>query len=532
MSDEIEGGAPFGPFENPWTMLEAARELPMEDRQPHLQTWMLLVVQKKPSEQDSLLTSGRDVWGYRTETARRALKEMEEIAKGVAQPAVFLATEEYLAEAVYRQGAEQPYGYLKFSLGQEAEPEFIERLQVGKTLYYPPSSMLVQQGVILFPTGVEEYTSDYGLFLEIRSFLAHYLQLEDNNYRTILCCYVLMSWVYDRFDALPYIRVQGDFGTGKTRLLQAVGSICYRPIMAGGATTPSPVFRIIERFRGTMIIDEADFDRSEMWAEIIKILNCGYMRGFPVLRAERDLDGFDVRAYDCYSPKLLATRHRFADAALESRCLSYTMPLLDGLKTSVPLVLGPEFRDDAARLRNKLLLWRFRRWAAVRVNPTDRVEGAEPRVMQIAQPLLACIDHPTLREVILKASLDYSTQLRQDRSGSLEGILAGTILRRWLLKKKPERLALKDITEILRMEHDAAKVSDRKVGDLVRRVLGLDTRPLGGNTYIFPTEKDAKRLAKRYGLPLDEAPLTAAPLSGVNGVVQSVVPAGAAAGSH
>lgn len=32
--------------------------------------------------------------------------------------------------------------------------------------------------------------------------------------------YVLFSWLYDDFDALPYLRVRGDYGSGKIALPQ------------------------------------------------------------------------------------------------------------------------------------------------------------------------------------------------------------------------------------------------------------------------------------------------------------------------
>ena len=47
--------------------------------------------------------------------------------------------------------------------------------------------------------------------------------------------YVLLSWVYDVFNELPYLRFRGDFGTGKTRALIALGSICYKPFFASGS---------------------------------------------------------------------------------------------------------------------------------------------------------------------------------------------------------------------------------------------------------------------------------------------------------
>jgi hypothetical protein len=56
-------------------------------------------------------------------------------------------------------------------------------------------------------------------------------------FEQIASYYVLFSWVYDAFNELPYLRVRGNAGSGKTRLLLMVGSLCYKPIFASGAST-------------------------------------------------------------------------------------------------------------------------------------------------------------------------------------------------------------------------------------------------------------------------------------------------------
>jgi hypothetical protein len=70
--------------------------------------------------------------------------------------------------------------------------------------------------------------------------------------------------------------------------LLIIGSLCYKPIFASGASTVSPIFRILDSFHGTLIVDEGDFRFSDEKAEVVKILNNGNVKGFPVLRSESD----------------------------------------------------------------------------------------------------------------------------------------------------------------------------------------------------------------------------------------------------
>jgi hypothetical protein len=128
-------------------------------------------------------------------------------------------------------------------------------------------------------------------------------------------------------------------GSGKTRFLLNVGSLCYKPIFASGASTVSPLFRLLQAFRGTLIIDEGDFRFSDEKVEVIKILNNGNAKGFPVLRGDtvRGRE-FIPNAYQVYGPKLVATRGFFEDKALESRCLTEEMGTRR-LRDEIPLNL-------------------------------------------------------------------------------------------------------------------------------------------------------------------------------------------------
>src|SRR5206468_2327094 len=190
---------------------------------------------------------------------------------------------------------------------------------------YSPNNNLIKNEVVLLPSEPEEYGSEEQLLDEIQSFIHRYVDVSPL-FEKIASYFVLFSWVYDSFNELPYLRLRGDPGSGKTRFLLTVGSLCYKPIFASGASTVSPLFRILDAFRGTLIIDEGDFRLSDERAEIVKILNNGNAKGFPVLRSE--VSGqreFNPRAYAVFGPKLVATRGFFEDRALESRFLTEEM---------------------------------------------------------------------------------------------------------------------------------------------------------------------------------------------------------------
>ena len=62
----------------------------------------------------------------------------------------------------------------------------------------------------------------------VRAFLHRYVDLTPA-FEEIASYYVLLTWVHDAFSDLGYLRLRGDWGTGKTRGLLAIGSVHTRP---------------------------------------------------------------------------------------------------------------------------------------------------------------------------------------------------------------------------------------------------------------------------------------------------------------
>src|SRR3989442_1692419 len=284
---------------------------------------------------------------------------------------------------------------------------------------YSPRNNLLTNEVVLFPSEPLEYGSEQELLEGIKAFIHRYVDISPL-FEQIASYYVLFTWVYDAFNELPYLRLRGDTGSGKTRFLLTAGSLCYKPIFASGASTVSPLFRILDEFRGTLIIDEGDFRFSDEKAEIVKILNNGNGRGFPVLRSE-SVRGkeFSPRAYTVFGPKLVATRGYFQDRALESRCLTEEMGA-GRLRSDIPINLTAEYKREARELRNKLLMFRFRNASKRCVDPSLVDRSIEPRLAQVFVPLLSVIEDAGARNALRQVAREYHRELVADRGMDIE----------------------------------------------------------------------------------------------------------------
>lgn len=297
--------------------------------------------------------------------------------------------------ALWEQGTCRPVEWFVDDTGRIRVP-----FQVDNTL--------IAHEVMLLPSWHEAYGSQQELLAEIHTFISTYVALSDS-FARIVRAYVLLTWVFDTFNELPYLRVQGDFGSGKTRFLQVVGSICYRPLFASGASSTSAVFHLLDSIGGTLIIDEADFRFSDETADMAKLLNNGNVRGMPVLRAQvmRQRE-FEPRAFAVFSPKLVAMRGRYADRGLESRFLTETMHA-GRLPNDMPLHLPSSFPRAALDLRNKLLRYRFDNWAKHSPNEALLDRTYAPRLNQMALPLLSIIEDEDERAALYEAIAKHST---------------------------------------------------------------------------------------------------------------------------
>ncbi|MCX6703439.1 MAG: hypothetical protein NTV02_02000 [Candidatus Zambryskibacteria bacterium] len=253
--------------------------------------------------------------------------------------------------------------------------------------------------------------------------------------------------MHDCFNELPYLRVRGDTGSGKTRCLLTVGSLCYKPIFASGASTVSPLFRILDSFRGTLIVDEGDFRFSDEKADIIKILNNGNARGFPVLRSE-SVTGkeFDPRAYSVFGPKMIATRSHFEDRALETRCITEETSGRK-MREDIPLNLSDDWKIRGRELRNKLLMFRFRNYGKREIDTSKSDRTIEPRIAQLFGPLMCVIDDENARDELRELARTYHQELIVDRGTDIEAQVLEII--RDVLRLAPDgRASIKEITRL------------------------------------------------------------------------------------
>lgn len=361
---------------------------------------------------------------------------------------------------------------------------------------------LLKHGAVLLPEQPVPYGSIEILVADIDAYIYRYVDLSDH-FRRITCAYILLSWVYDAFNELPYLRFRGDFGSGKSRALSVVGSIAYKPFFASGASTVSPIFHTLDMFRGTLVFDEADFRFSDEKSELVKIFNNGNVRGFPVLRtAITNKHEFDPRAFNVYGPKIVAMRKSFDDPALESRFITEEMGQRS-LRHDIPINLPDVQKEEALRLRNKLLTYRFETLHRARIDESLRDPGLSARLNQILIPLLSIIESEPLRAAIRQSSRSLDDRMYADRSTTIEaGVLEvlNDLFGRDEEASVPVAAVAAAFAERFGREHERP-ITARLIGGVLRSRLRLMTYKSHG-VYVLPSSERSKvaELCVRYGV--------------------------------
>lgn len=304
--------------------------------------------------------------------------------------------------------------------------ETVQEIPADAEIIQPINGDDIELGAVKLPSAVQPYTSTLSLLTEIEDHIKKYLDVSAT-FLKFAAYYVALSWLYDRFSTVPYLRALGDTGCGKSRFLDVIGGIAYKPISASGCVTPAPIYRMLRRWGGTLILDEADMKSSDEYNEVITILNCGFERGRPVLRATKD-NPDKIQVLPVYGPKIFATRRRFQDVALEARCLTEIMQETD--RDDIPPVLGRQFRDEQQSLRNKLLLFRFRNYHTVdpEAGADFRLPEVEPRLRQVSEAFLSLFaNEPAVIEDFKSFIADHQRELIEQRANTKTGLIVNTL---------------------------------------------------------------------------------------------------------
>jgi hypothetical protein len=198
--------------------------------------------------------------------------------------------------------------------------------------------------------------------------------------------WILHTYLTEQFAISPRLCVRSPMkGCGKTLMLDVLAPLVRRPLPTANVT-PAAVFRVIEKYHPTLLVDEADTFIRES-DELRGVLNSGHRKGGQVLRTVGD--DHEPRAFSTYGPCAVALIGSLPDT-LHDR--SVVVDLKRRLKTE----LVESFRCDRTGHLDALAR-KAARWAAGNGAQIGEIDPAVPagivnREADNWRPLLAIAD--------------------------------------------------------------------------------------------------------------------------------------------
>ncbi|MEQ9279512.1 MAG: hypothetical protein RLN83_08435 [Balneola sp.] len=176
-------------------------------------------------------------------------------------------------------------------------------------------------------------------YATLRKFISDRIYFGDNEQDIeLVTLWILGSYVYQLFNAYPYLHIQGLAGSGKTTLLEIIESTSFNGALASRITS-ARMMKEINDTKCTLCLDEFEKSTGSQSASTTQILNAGYKKSGRYLKMMGD--GEKDQFLDLYSPKVYASISAIKTDSLASR----TLPIRQQ-KASPSIALKPWDPED------------------------------------------------------------------------------------------------------------------------------------------------------------------------------------------
>lgn len=354
--------------------------------------------------------------------------------------------------------------------------EFFGGIELEDRVVLPLNNKITQKKAIPLPTNAIEYGQTLNLIRDIDSHIQKYCDIPDA-FRKLGTWYILMTWVKDNLTSINYLRMLGDYGSGKTRVWNVFGRLCYKPIMLGASHRVAPLYRLQDVWQGTMCLDECVLRDSDEGSDIIQVLNAGIEKGSYVPRCDTENKN-EVDLFDPFGPKVISGREPFQDQATESRCITNKMKKTR--RKDISINLTKQFYKEEMELRNKLLMFRFRNWEQVNADNILKAELPETdrRLQQMMAPFAVTFhEFPRIIEELNSFMLNYYAKQVERASQTPNGGIVKAILE---LFEGGKLISSADILKKMRqLGCETDKLSDTVIGRK-RSGLGIEAKQVAG----------------------------------------------------
>lgn len=154
-------------------------------------------------------------------------------------------------------------------------------------------------------------------FEQIIQILKTYVKLKEDYY-PVIAVWIIGTYRMDSFHTFPYLFLNAQKGSGKTRLLKLIEVLTNKGILLA-SMREAVLFRLADKGYSLMIDELEGLDRKEN-APLRELLNACYKRGTKVFRMKKVGEGWDFEEFEPFTPIAIANIGGLDDV-LGDRCI-------------------------------------------------------------------------------------------------------------------------------------------------------------------------------------------------------------------
>ena len=191
------------------------------------------------------------------------------------------------------------------------------------------------------------------LIQEIITFLDRHMSMAEYQKVTV-GLWTFHTYNFNKFHYTPYLFIEGPTkACGKSRLLRIVQNLSHWGLSVSDISEAALV-RVISKHKPTICVDEFD-ELTKRRSDLTGILNGGFERGQPSIRAIKVKDDYEAQAFDLYCPKAFAGIDVRVAPALRSRAIQIKLARKPPGQEVEPLPYA--LFEALLDTRRKLLRW-------------------------------------------------------------------------------------------------------------------------------------------------------------------------------
>jgi hypothetical protein len=218
----------------------------------------------------------------------------------------------------------------------------------------------------------------------------------------------------------PILPIRGPSESGKNRLANLLRFVSYHPYFDLSKTAVPSLFRPLDIWKGTLIMDEADIKNSGATSQLIQFLN-SRAYGTPISRQNPEKISVS-HVFQSFGLTIVTQRQHFDDNATESRSVPYYS---EKTTTKLPTIEENEVVEQGLNLQDKLLYLRLTLWKTVTVDKAKwHQELSDHRLNSALLTVFALAEHePWIMTIIDQTVKSIERAKRRRKAVSIDGQL-------------------------------------------------------------------------------------------------------------